>query len=279
MLEKLLDLQAIDSQRFTTRNHQESFRKTIFGGQVLAQALMAAGRTVRNRPVHSLHAYFLRAGNVDSPVEYWVENLRDGNSVSSRSVRAVQEGELIFTMQASFHRVESGFEHQTFTPTHVLPPETVRSRFVDSHGDRLAREFKHLGVAPIDFIPYERDIFDSQVSDARSAQFWVRCNENLPADPLIHQCALAFASDLGLLATSLLPHPASLFSGEVYPASMDHSIWFHRPAKFNEWHHYTTDSPWAGGGRGFCRGAMYDQQGQLVASVCQEGMIRMRPRS
>ncbi|MCR6651459.1 MAG: thioesterase family protein [Cellvibrionaceae bacterium] len=102
MLEQLLDLEAIDSQRFTTRNHQESFRKTIFGGQVLAQALMAAGRTVRNRPVHSLHAYFLRAGQVDSPVEYWVENLRDGNSVSSRAVRAVQEGELIFTMQAPF---------------------------------------------------------------------------------------------------------------------------------------------------------------------------------
>lgn len=275
MLEQLLDLEAIDSQRFTTRNHQESFRKTIFGGQVLAQALMAAGRTVRNRPVHSLHAYFLRAGNVDSPVEYWVENLRDGNSVSSRSVRAVQEGELIFTMQASFHKNESGFEHQAYEPTQVLPPETLREQFSDENGN-LAREFKHLGVAPIDFVPYSREIFDTQASENYSAQFWVRCREDLPADPLVHYCALAFASDLGLLATSLMPHPTSLFKGEVFPASMDHSIWFHRPPTFNDWHHYLTDSPWAGGGRGFCRGALYDQQQRLVASVCQEGMIRPR---
>jgi acyl-CoA thioesterase-2 len=275
MLEQLLDLEAIDSQRFTTRNHQESFRKTIFGGQVLAQALMAAGRTVRNRPVHSLHAYFLRAGSVDSPVEYWVENLRDGNSVSSRSVRAVQEGELIFTMQASFHKHESGFEHQAYAPTEALPPETLREQFADANGN-LAREFEHLGVAPIDFVPYSRDIFEPQASESHSAQFWVRCRENLPADPLVHYCALAFASDLGLLATSLMPHPTSLFNGEVFPASMDHSIWFHRPPTFNDWHHYLTDSPWAGGGRGFCRGTLYDQQQRIVASVCQEGMIRPR---
>jgi hypothetical protein len=176
MLKQLLDLQAIDSQRFTTRNHQESFRKTIFGGQVLAQALMAAGRTVRNRPVHSLHAYFLRAGSVDSPVEYWVENQRDGNSVSSRSVRAVQEGELIFTMQASFHKPEEGFSHQAFTPAEIEPPDIVRQRFNDAEGNNLAREFKHLGVAPIDFVPYSRDLFDPQVSHAQAAQFWVRCN-------------------------------------------------------------------------------------------------------
>ena len=275
MLKQLLDLEAIDSQRFTTRNHQESFRKTIFGGQVLAQALMAAGRTVRNRPVHSLHAYFLRAGSVESPVEYWVENLRDGNSVSSRSVRAVQEGELIFTMQASFHKVEEGFYHQAFTPTNVIAPDLVRARHIDE-GNSLAREFKHLGVAPIDFVPYSRDVFDPQVSTAQTAQFWVRCNENLPNDPLFHYCALAFASDLGLLATALMPHPTSLFHGEVYPASMDHSIWFHRQPTFNDWHHYVTESPWAGNGRGFCRGALYDQQQRIVASVCQEGMIRVR---
>lgn len=276
MLKQLLDLEAIDSQRFTTRNHQESFRKTIFGGQVLAQALMAAGRTVRNRPVHSLHAYFLRAGHVDSPVEYWVESLRDGNSVSSRSVRAVQEGELIFTMQASFHTAEEGFEHQAYTPTHLITPEAVREQLANDQGDALAREFAHLGVAPIDFIPYNRDIFEPQATQGHDAQFWVRCGEALPADPLFHYCALAFASDLGLLATSLKPHPTSLFSGEVYPASMDHSIWFHRPPTFNDWHHYHTDTPWAGGGRGFCRGALYDQQQRIVASVCQEGMIRTR---
>lgn len=276
MLKLLLDLEAIDSQRFTTRNHQESFRKTIFGGQVLAQALMAAGRTVRNRPVHSLHAYFLRAGSVDSPVEYWVENLRDGNSVSSRSVRAVQEGELIFTMQASFHKIEEGFHHQAFTPTEIESPDLVRARFSDAEGNSLAREFKHLGVAPIDFVPYNRDVFDPQVSNAQAAQFWVRCNEDLPDDPLMHYCALAFASDLGLLATSLLPHPTSLFHGDVYPASMDHSIWFHRQPNFTDWHHYRTESPWAGGGRGFCRGTLYDQQQRIVASVCQEGMIRLR---
>jgi acyl-CoA thioesterase-2 len=275
MLEQLLDLESIDSHRFTTRNHQESFRKTIFGGQVLAQALMAAGRTVRNRPAHSLHAYFLRAGRVDSPVEYWVENMRDGKSVSARFVRAIQEGELIFTMQASFHNPESGFEHQAYTPSHVLPPETVREQFPDDN-DNLAREFKHLGVAPIDFVPYNRSIFETQASESHNAQFWVRCRENLPTDPLTHYCALAFASDLGLLATSLMPHPTSLFNGEIYPASMDHSIWFHRPPTFNDWHHYLTDTPWAGGGRGLCRGALYDQQQRIVASVCQEGMIRPR---
>lgn len=276
MLEQLLDLEAIDSQRFTTRNHQESFRKTIFGGQVLAQALMAAGRTVRNRPVHSLHAYFLRAGNVDSPVEYWVEQLRDGSSVSSRSVRAVQEGELIFTMQASFHKQESGFEHQTFHPPQVVPPESVRARFADAEGNSLAREFRRLEVASIDFIPYSRDVLDPQVSASQNAQFWVRCKEDLPEDPLFHYCALAFASDLGLLATSLMPHPTSLFHGEVFPASMDHSIWFHGRPHFNDWHQYVTDSPWAGSGRGFCRGTLYDDKQQIIASVCQEGMIRPR---
>ena len=276
MLEQLLDLKAIDSQRFTTRNHQESFRKTIFGGQVLAQALMAAGRTVRNRPVHSLHAYFLRAGNVDSPVEYWVENLRDGNSVSSRAVRAVQEGELIFTMQASFHKHEEGYSHQMFAPTDVVPPEDVSEQHPGGASTRLAREFRHLSVAPIDFVPYNRDIFEAQASTNQSAQFWVRSREHLPENPLFHYCALAFASDLGLLATSLMPHPTSLFHGEVYPASMDHSIWFHRQPTFTDWHLYLTDSPWAGSGRGFCRGALYDQQQRIVASVSQEGMIRMR---
>lgn len=275
MLEQLLDLEAIGSHRFTTRNHQESFRKTIFGGQVLAQALMAAGRTVRNRPAHSLHAYFLRAGRIDSPVEYWVENMRDGNSVSSRFVRAIQEGSLIFTMQASFHKPEEGFEHQACTPSHVLSPEALLNQSPEDN-ENLAREFSELGVAPIDFIPYDRRVFESQASDSHSAQFWVRCRESLPADPLMHYCALAFASDLGLLATALLPHPTSLFHGEVYPASMDHSIWFHRPPTFNDWHHYLTDTPWAGGARGFCRGTLYDQQERIVASVCQEGMIRPR---
>jgi acyl-CoA thioesterase-2 len=243
---------------------------------VLAQALMAAGRTVRNRPVHSLHAYFLRAGQVESPVEYWVENLRDGNSVSSRAVRAVQEGELIFTLQASFHKVEEGFSHQAVTPSEMESPDLVRARFGEEEGRNLAREFKHLGVAPIDFVPYSRDVFEPQVSHAQAAKFWVRCNEALPDDPLFHYCALAFASDLGLLATALMPHPTTLFHGEVYPASMDHSIWFHRQPNFNDWHIYHTESPWAGAGRGFCRGMLYDQQQRLVASVCQEGMIRLR---
>lgn len=275
MLEQLLDLQAIDSHRFTTRNHQESFRKTIFGGQVLAQALMAAGRTVRNRPVHSLHAYFLRAGRIDSPVEYWVENMRDGNAVSARFVRAIQEGSLIFTMQASFHKPESGFEHQAFTPGQSLSSEAMLNQSPDE-GESIAREFSELGVAPIDFIPCDRSIFEAKPSDSHSSEFWVRCREPLPADPLKHFCALAFASDLGLLATSMLPHPTSLFHGEIYPASMDHSIWFHRTPSFNDWHHYLTDTPWAGNGRGFCRGALYDQQQRIVASVSQEGMIRSR---
>lgn len=277
MLAQLLDLQPIGSHRFTTRNHQESFRKTIFGGQVLAQALMAAGRTVRNRPVHSLHAYFMRAGNVDTPVEYWVENLRDGNSVSSRAVRAIQEGEVIFNMQASFHKHEPGYEHQSSKPAHNIPPEKLLEQ-QDEHSIATAKEFRQLGVSPIDFVPYSRNIFGKEASEA-SAQFWVRCNETLPDDPLYHYCALAFASDVGLLATAMMPHPTTLFSGDVFPASMDHSIWFHRQPTFNDWHQYLTESPWAGDGRGFCRGTVYDQKDQIVASVCQEGILRLRPKT
>lgn len=273
MLLDLLTLEPKGRNRFLAHVHQENFRNTLFGGQVLAQALMAAGSTC-DRQVHSLHAYFLRPGKISSPVEYQVSIVRDGHSVSTRSVQAIQDDALIFTMLASFHIQESGFSHQLEKPPHSTPPDIIKKRFSDADNEHLSLASKTLGTAPIEFIPQSSDIFSAEVRSQAKVQFWVRTPSKLPDSPLINACALAFASDIGLLATTLLPHNTSLFSGQVIPASMDHSIWFHRQCQFHHWHQYVTDSPWAGGARGFCRGSMYNEAEELIASTSQEGLIR-----
>lgn len=275
MLAKLLDLHQLDQNRFLTRNHQRSFRNTLFGGQVLAQALMAAGRTVDGRPPHSMHAYFLRAGVADSHIEYHVSLLRDGKSVSTRAVNAVQNDELIFSMSASFHSEEPGFRHQLQRPVDSIAPDALLQEALDASDLHLARQASEaLGSTPIEIVPYDHAIFNKLPSSQTNVRFWVRSADALGGEALPHYCALAFASDIGLLATSLLPHNASLFAGDVFPASMDHSIWFHARPDFERWHQYLTTSPWAGSARALCQGALYDENNEVMASVSQEGLIR-----
>lgn len=275
MLARLLDLHQLDQSRFLTRNHQKNFRNTLFGGQVLAQALMAAGRTVDGRPPNSMHAYFLRAGVADSHVEYQVTCLRDGKSVSTRAVNAIQNNELIFSMSASFHGDEPGYKHQLRRPQASIAPNVLLQQAANANDLHLAREASEaLGSTPIEIVPYDHSIFNKQSSDKAEVRFWARSAGTLGDEALRHYCALAFASDIGLLATSLLPHNASLFAGDVFPASMDHSIWFHAQPNFERWHQYITTSPWAGSARALCLGALYDESDNLVASVSQEGLIR-----
>lgn len=275
MLAKLLDLRRLDATRFLAQHHQESFRNSLFGGQVLAQALMAAGLTTDERPPNSIHAYFLRAGVADRPIEYQVTVLRDGKSVSTRTINALQNDELIFSMSASFHQQEQGFHHQTSHPKDSIPPEVLLNDVLDTSDLHLLnRASKALGSTPIDVVPYNHDIFSKQPTTASEVRLWIRSAGALPAPVLSHYCALAFASDIGLLATSLLPHNASLFDGEVFPASMDHSLWFHNPPNFEHWHQYVINSPWADHARALCQGSVYDINNRLLASVSQEGLIR-----
>lgn len=275
MLAKLLDLQMLDELRFLAQNHQQSFRNTLFGGQVLAQALMAAGRTVTGRPPNSMHAYFLRAGSADCPIEYQVSVLRDGRSVSTRTVAAVQKDELIFTVSASFHAPESGYRHQMLVPEDSVPAETLIMDAADTGDQHLVQQADEaLGTTPLEIAAYDHSLFDQRAHSHSNSRFWVRSASHLRDEPLRHYCALAFASDIGLLASALLPHDTSLFAGAVFPASMDHSVWFHEQPNFEQWHQYLTTSPWAGHGRGLCQGSLFSSDNRLVASVAQEGLIR-----
>lgn len=276
MFKQLLDLDQISDTLFVARNHQENFRHTLFGGQVLAQALMAAGRTT-DRQCHSLHAYFLRPGKTSAPVEYAVSIVRDGRSVSTREVMAKQGDEVIFSMQCSFHQPEEGYQHQLVSPDNAPSPDNVDQQLTDHDRQQLDKTSEVLGTTPIQVRPCQPDIFGAKEYEPRArAQFWMRSATHLPDDPLHHACAAAFASDIGLLATAVMPHGISLFSNTIIPASMDHSIWFHEPLNFNDWHLYCTESPWAGHARGYCRGSLFDQNLQLRASTAQEGMIRPR---
>lgn len=276
MLNALLDLEQLDHNRFQAHAHQPSFRHSLFGGQVLAQALVAAGHTVKGRPVHSLHSYFLKSGHVNSSITYEVEFIRDGRSVSNRLVRAHQDDQLLLILNASFHQQEAGYEHQLTAPGERQEPEHLQKQFSQLDSAHLARVSQGLAQAPIDFIPFSKDLFETSKSDEHRARFWFRSNSRLTNSALHHYGALTFASDIGLLASALLPHETSLFSDKIFPASIDHSMWFHRQPNFNEWHQYITKSPWAGNARALCRGAIYDMADRLVASTAQEGLIRQR---
>lgn len=273
MLSKLLKLEKIGASTYTASYSQDNFRKSLFGGQVLAQALMAAGQTT-SRPVHSLHAYFLRAGKMHSPVIYEVATMRDGRSVSTRQVQALQEDKVIFQMQCSFHVEESGFEHQAEVPTELPDPDQLRAELSQNQQEKIERSGELLGTSPIEYVPVNLDLMDSLKDGMHQADLWMRAHEPLPEDPLTQSCVLAYASDMGPLATMLLPAKSNLFAGDYLPASMDHAIWFHQAPKFDAWHLYRNVCPWTGKARGLGFGAYYDRQGKLVATTAQEGLIR-----
>jgi len=271
----LLDLEQIEVNIFRGRSPDER-RQRVFGGQVAGQALVAAGRTVpADRPVHSLHAYFIRPGDPSVPLVYLVDRVRDGRSFTTRRVSAVQHGETIFTLSASFHHAEPGPEHADPMPD-VPPPEAVERRH-----DRLVRVLGEASVpwrdSPIDL----RSIGPLSVEAARDPSLrttknlvWLRVDGELPDDPLLHVCLMTYASDMTLLDSVLIGHGLSWWDGRTTGASLDHAMWFHRPFRADRWLLYAQDSPVAYGGRGLARGEVFTEQGELVVSVVQEGLIR-----
>lgn len=256
-------------------------RRRVFGGQVVAQALVAACRTVEGRDPHSLHAYFLLPGDPARPILYEVERLRDGRSFTTRRVVARQEGQAIFATSISFHVAEEGYDHQMPAPPVARPQELPSLGALD---DRLAALIPPQVRAyfqrarPIELKPASLDRYTGRPG-APGFAVWFRTAGALPDDPLLHQAALAYASDMTLLDTTLAAHGRTVFEPEIQAASLDHALWLHRPFRADDWLLYSQDSPSASGARGFARGLIHDRQGRLVASVAQEGLIRRRTRN
>jgi acyl-CoA thioesterase II len=274
----LLDLEQIEVNIFRGRSPDER-RQRVFGGQVAGQALVAAGRTVpADRPVHSLHAYFIRPGDPAVPIVYLVDRVRDGRSFTTRRVSAVQHGKAIFTLSASFHHDEPGPEHADPMPV-APPPETV-----ERNSDRLRRM---LGEAPSQMFEPPIDVRSVGPLSAEAARdpslrttrnlIWLRVDGELPEDPLLHVCLMTYASDMTLLDTVLLRHGLSWADGHTSGASLDHAMWFHGPFRADRWLLYAQDSPVAVGARGLARGEVFTAEGNLVVSVVQEGLIRTVP--
>lgn len=272
----LLDLEAIEVNIFRGLSPQHRSQR-VFGGQVLGQALVAAQRTVAGRSCHSLHAYFLHPGDPKVPILYEVDRSRDGKSFSSRRVVAIQHGRQIFHMSASFQVAEAGLEHQMEAPV-VPPPDALENdeEFQHHAAELLSPEYRDKRKRPFELRYVEGgDMIHSEKRPPRRA-LWVRATGILPDDPALHQCVLAYASDMTLLDTSLLPHGIGWFDENIQMASIDHAMWFHRPFRADAWLLYTEDSPSASGARGFSRGLIFARDGALVASVAQEGLVRVR---
>lgn len=275
----LLDLERLEVNLFRGRSPQEGWQR-VYGGQVLGQALVAAGRTVEEpRPVHSLHAYFLLGGDPKVPIIYEVERTRDGGSFSTRRIKAIQHGRTIFAMSASFHKDENSYDHQAEMPK-VPPPEDLPSAavLINKMLDRLPESMRSYWQRerPIDMRPVDISRYLTREKSPPVQYVWIRANGQLPDDPKLHQCVLAYASDFTLLDTALIAHGKLLFDTDIQLASLDHAQWFHRPFRADEWLLYAQDSPNASGARGFCRGSIFSRDGVLVASVAQEGLIRRR---
>lgn len=273
----LLSLERLDRDFFRGQS-QDLGWGAIFGGQVLGQALSAAAQTVPDdRPVHSLHGYFVRAGDVRRPILYQVDRLRDGRSFTTRRVVAVQEGEAIFSLEASFQVQEDGFEHQDAMPE-APDPDTLRSErdLALSIAGELPEALRAMATAerPVEIRPVEpRDPRRPRVTRPRRLM-WYRAVDELPDNPALHRYLLAYASDFSFLGTAMDPHGVSWLSPGMQVSSVDHVMWFHRPFRFDDWLLYVVDSPSASGGRGLVRGQFFDRQGRLVASCAQEGLIR-----
>ncbi|HUJ47610.1 MAG TPA: acyl-CoA thioesterase II [Rhizomicrobium sp.] len=273
----LLNLEPIEVNIFRGTSPQDLSQR-VFGGQVLGQALVAAARTVENRICHSLHAYFLLPGDPTVPILYEVDRSRDGKSFSSRRVVAIQHGRPIFNMAVSFQVEEPGLEHQIDAPP-VPPPEDLPSEddFRRAIADKIPEQYREhfLRKRPIELRPVDRrDIFSGEKRPPHQS-VWVRATGPLADDIALHQCVLAYASDMTLLDTALMPHGINWFSNKIQIASIDHAMWFHRRFRADEWLLYVQDSPSASGARGFNRGLIYDRSGRIVASVAQEGLMRL----
>ncbi len=282
-LVQLLSLERIEANLFRGQS-QDLGWGTVYGGQVLGQALSAAAQTVpADRLAHSLHAYFLRPGDVALPVVYEVDRIRDGSSFTTRRVVAVQKGAAIFNLDASFQKLEDGFEHADAMPA-APPPEQVSTEQerVARFAARLPRFIRERAVSerPIEIrrVDVEDDpILPSPQPPARMV--WLRATAPLPDDPSLHRFLLAYASDYAFLTTALLPHGVTWLTPGMQVASLDHALWFHHPFRIDDWLLHVMDSPIASGARGLVRGRIFTRDGRLVASSAQEGLIRQRPQT
>jgi acyl-CoA thioesterase-2 len=279
----LLDLEQIELDIFRGRSPENERRQRVFGGQVAGQALVAAGRTVpADRPVHSLHAYFIRPGDPAVPLIYLVDRVRDGRSFTTRRVSAVQHGKVIFTLSASFHHPEEGVLHARAMPT-VPAPEglpTAAERMARLFG-KEAGEFAAKNPIDIRYVgPLTFEAAKDPALRVTHSMVWIRADGDLPDDALLHVCLMTYASDMTLLDSVLLANGLSWADGRTVGASLDHAMWFHRPFRTDQWLLYTQESPAAAGARGLARGEVFTRDGELVVSVMQEGLIRTAdPRS
>lgn len=276
----LMRLESTGEDRFRGQS-EDIGTPAVFGGQVLGQALMAASLTVdADRPVHSMHAYFLLPGG-HAPIDYSVDRVRDGRSFTTRHVLARQDGRIIFEMAASFQTRDPGVEHQRAMPA-VPGPEGVPSELARrlQAGDRLPAGWRVKATAPhgIEYRTVEQDDLLTPAPRAGGNAIWMRAVAPLPDEPTVHRALLAYASDHGLLRAALVPHGLSFLSGRLRAASLDHAMWFHRDFRFDDWLLYVVDSPSASGARGLCFGHVYTRDGRLVASAAQEGMLRVAAR-
>ena len=277
----ILDLEQLEVNLFRGRSPQSRWQR-VFGGQVIGQALVAACRTVDDvatRPPHSLHAYFLLGGDPKVPIIYEVDRIRDGKSFTTRRVMAIQHGCAIYSMSVSFHIAEDGWSHQFEMPQVPRPDELpseaeVRDRLLSRMSEPVRRYYER--ERPIELRPVEYGRYLGEKIEGARFHIWFRATGRLPDEPAIHQCVLAYASDMTLLDTALVPLGKTVFNDDVMAASLDHALWFHRPFRADEWLLYCEDSPNLGGARGFARGLIFASDGRLVASVAQEGLLRRR---
>ena len=271
----LLDLEQIEVNIFRGRSPDEQVQR-VFGGQVAGQAMVAAGRTIpADRPVHSLHAYFIRPGDPAVPIVYTVDRVRDGRSFSTRRVSAIQHGKTIFTLSASFHRPEPGPEHADPMPA-APPPETIEpnvARLARLLGpDRMRPHMHPIDVRSVG--PLSAEAARDPALRTTSNLVWLRVDAELPDDPLLHVCLMTYASDMTLLDSVLTGHGLFWQDGQMSGASLDHAMWFHRPFRADRWLLYAQESPAAYGARGLARGQVFTDSGELVVSVMQEGLVR-----
>jgi len=253
----------------------------IFGGQVIAQSLLAAYETVEERICHSLHCYFIRPGDPRIPILFEVDRSRDGGSFTTRRVIAVQNGKQIFNLAASFQTAEEGFEHQAPMPAvrsaddMAAEAEAQKKAVLDGMSEEMRRMMNR--PRPIEMVGRDNYGFGRKPKPSEpKSDTWMRAVAPIGEDARMHQVILAYASDMNLLSTAMRPHGVAWQTPGLQSASLDHAMWFHKPSNFNDWHLYTQDSPSASGGRGFVRGAIYGQDGTLVASVAQEGLMRLK---
>jgi acyl-CoA thioesterase-2 len=274
----ILDLETLEVNLFRGVSPKAGWQR-VFGGQVIGQALVAAHRTVDGRITNSLHGYFLREGDPSVPIIYKVDRIRDGGSFSTRRVIAIQHGQAIFSMAASFHKLEEGLTHQMTMPE-VPPPESLPSEaelkecLIDRLPPQVRAYWEH--ERPIEIRPVDLSRYLSPEKRAPTQQVWIKATGSVGEDLALNQCVLAYASDFTLLDTALIAHGRFVFDPSLMLASLDHAIWFHRSFRIDDWLLYAQDSPSSGGGRAFCRGTLYTRSGELVASTTQEGLLRQR---